>query len=309
MSHNEYIEYKNNLLKLNNERLNELNNKLKELENNIIDSNLLINKNYDLYKENNDEKYVEEAKEVLSYIKNHKKEIEEIKEEKIKLTKEKETITNLNKNDIITKLLKENNLVNIEKELNFYSLTKIDELLYPLCNDLEVLDNIIEEMNKYIKLNNEELSQIFNLSKKLNDYTFDTSYNSSLDWMADLSDCKLYKDELKIFDIDSFDDLENNIEYGINKINKDESELERINSIFDLFPTNIDNYDLCDLKLLILKVLKDDRTNSEIVKNIDTLFKETLTLESEQKSLSKKIIQSKNIVFRISVLEKDIIIM
>ena len=301
----EITQYKDKLINDISIKYNELNNKLKELDSYVDEINKQINSKYELYKETNDEKYVEESKYLLNCIKTYRNEIELIKEQLINFGLEKAEVLNLNRDKLISKLFDENNLSNMDNQLNLYIPDKIDRLVVPMCSELNTLDEIISLMEDYIKIDKEKIYETIDLPSILNDYTFDDSYECSLNSFADLIKAHLDGTKLEMYDIEDFDLLLEHIEYGNDKLNKDEVKLENYNRILELFPSNSEKYQLSSLKHLVNEIFKNGEYNSYIKDEINKSLEEINEMERTIESLSYKF-QTEKVTFKIKYLAKEI---
>lgn len=285
MDSNELNKYKEKLLSDQNNELELIENRLKDIEQDIIDSNNDIDNKYILYKKTNDEVYVDEAKVILNHIKNLKNEIKTLIENKKSIETKVNKISSLNEVELRNSLKDELGINSFDIEiLNMYKPNRIDKLVVPMCNNLEILDNIIDEMNTYIKLDKEKIYETIILPRILNEYTFDKLYNSSIDWITVLINDQLNDLNLEMNDIEDFDIIKNNVKEGINLVTKDKEELEKYNNILYEFSNNRLFNDLNILKELSQNILREnygDKVISDYFLEIDNFNKEYNTLSNK----------------------------
>ena len=268
---------------INNEKkkLNIVDKKIKELENNIINADNEIGKIYELYKTNNDETYIERAKEILLNVKIYKKELEKLKEEKKEIKNNIKNKIDLKDNEIKEIVLNDLGVPNsIEDNLNKYKPNKIDKLVVPMCDNLEILDNIISNMEKYNELKDKKTNKSILIPHILESYKFNSYEESTLEWfLRDLYDSKNVNNELIVYDEEDYDILSDKIEEGLEFVERDKKSLEIYKDILNLFPENILDWDLFELKTLTDKMFGyTDFTIKTLLERIEELNNEYIEL-------------------------------
>lgn len=291
ISSNELSKYKEKLINDNIKELTVIESRLKELEQYIIDKNIDINSKYELFKKSNDEFYIDEAKDLLNYIKTIKSEIENLNENKKNIESIINNITNLRDFNLKINLMKESNInnIDIDNALNMYTPDRIDRLVVPMCKDLEILYSIIDNMKKYNTLKDEKIYQSLSLPTVLNDYTFDPEQKNIID-CSELYDGEINDNVLKIYDEEDFDILKDNIEYGIDKVKHDKLVLNSLKTNIKLFPKNISDYTTNTLKKLNELIL------NSVNSSVNELIEKTVEYNNEYIKLCNKHHQSKRVL-------------
>lgn len=234
MSNSDLLKYKKQLLFKIDEDIFKERNKIEQLNNDFIELSNNIQKNLNKYlkykKDNvlNDENLyssILECKEIHNKEKNINKELKEHKNN-IKEMLNKRNIIDIKTIDAIKEyLINIYSLNNITNELERYKVTRSDEIIVNLCNDLNILDKIQTLIEKYISLNKRVVKKTIVIPSVFNsDYKIkNKSINNFI-----LNNC-IYEynksNEIVITDNKDFDIIKDNIKNVIKDINNNKNML------------------------------------------------------------------------------------
>jgi len=179
MSNDSIINYKNQLINLYEESLNTEEDIIKTLKKEIEKENNNIKEMMCYYSTYKKEGILNE-KDLNSYIIDAKDTLKDIDEMKESIKYHEKNIEDIlsKKNLIVTKkeeefkeyLINHYNLNNIKEELKEYKVTRSDEIIVNLCNDLSILDEIEKLISEYTKTNDTIIEKTILLPEIFKEY-------------------------------------------------------------------------------------------------------------------------------------------
>jgi len=238
MSSNELLNYKKNILsEIDNSifkernQIEKLNSDINELNKNIEE----ISANYLRYKKEkvlNDEQlncYITECKEIQQEQVDINNEIKEHENKITEMMTRKNIIESKTTEEIREYLINTYDLNNIKYELDRYKVTRSDEIIVNLCNNLTILDEIDELIREYIKLNNNTSKKTMRMPEIFRDYKIHgvSSINDYILTKCFETDYSSKTNEITFNNIKDIDVIKNNIEMVVKEINS------RKNSLID----------------------------------------------------------------------------
>ena len=238
MSSNELLNYKKSILsEIDNSifkernQIEKLNSEINELNKNIGE----ISANYLRYKKEkvlNDEQlncYITECKEIQQEQVDINNEIKEHENKITEMITRKNIIESKTTEEIREYLINTYDFNNIKYELDRYKVTRSDEIIVNLCNNLTILDEIDELIREYIKLNNSTSKKTMRMSEIFRDYKIHgvSSINDYILTKCFETDYSSKTNEITFNNIKDIDVIKNNIEMVVKEINS------RKNSLID----------------------------------------------------------------------------